>query len=682
MSRCFPFPPPGYENKARPDNDDLNLIVKKDKDKKHKDKKDKDKKERSERKYKERIEGKHKEDKDRKQKKHRDKKDKKKDKQKSAEEKNVFRPSENQNGEKPSPYKPGDEANGFRISAEMGKRVRNDNGPTDKKKAKHESSEEKKIVVPVENPGPDNSKPSYGANGYRISVETGKGVRNDDVATDKKKDKWIVGSCENQNGEKSGSDGKPVNRTNGFRISVETGKGVRNDDGGTDKKKETKIVAPPGNQNGEKPGPVNKPGNGANGYRISVEEGKRVGNDDGATDNEKKNAGPSENQNGERPGLCNKLGGGIHNDRILVEMGKRVRNDDGATDNSYGASIANGHSLGVDAKGSGNNSGEKRIKVENGSCQANTAEKKKEGKEKNKNRDKSKKEDKKRKKEEKKNKVKDKSKEKIKQRASDVNLLNFCANKPEDLLKESWDKQGKLPKLKEPVLNGVLHENGTRSDNMSGPAISSRQVSQNGNGSHPSQKNTIIPLAVEKQAVIANPSVNGTKLPSPQSVIKNVRTIEPSPTENNSIPELVRAHTDNHAVSNGFIPSHPLVENGRKLAGPDNTGKTVNKLRPVLEGKKDISSRPPSASAKPKKKVGTFIKAPPHPDLKYLSQILTVPKLESPLFDDDQEWLFGCKDAKRPKLGISVVECTDRVWAEAIRLESADVIALPYVVPY
>ncbi|KAL3633287.1 hypothetical protein CASFOL_022814 [Castilleja foliolosa] len=579
MSRCFPFPPPGYENKARPDNDDdLELIVKKDKDKRHKDKKAKDKKERSERKDKERAEGKHNEDKDRKQKKHRDKKDKKRDRQKSSEAIQVSGPSENQNGKKPGPdEKPGDWANGFRISAGIGKRVRNNDGPTYNKKAKHGSSEEKEILRPyIEKPGPDNSKPGNGNNGYRKSVEMAE------------------------------------------------------------------------NQNAEKPGPDKKPGNGANCFRISVETGKRVGNDDWATDKKTENhiVGPSENQNGKKPGPDNKLDAGAHNDRILVEMGKRVRYDNGAKYNNYHDSMSNGHSLGVDAICSGNSSGEKRIMVENGSYQANKVEKKKEGREKKKNRDKSKKEDKKRKKEEKKDKVKEKSKEKVKQRASDVNLLECCASKPEDLLKESWDKQGKLPKLLEPVLNGVIHENGNRHDNMSRPAISSRQVSQ-----------------------------NGTMIASPEPVINNVRDAEPGQTAIVSTPEYVSAHTDNHAVSNGLKTTGP-DSTGKTTNGPDSTGKTINVLR-RRQGKNNFSSRPPSASVKPKEKVKAA-----HPDLKYLSQILTVPELESSLFEADQEWLSGCKDAKRLNFRSSMVEWTDRVWAEAIRLESADVIALPYVIPY
>ncbi|KAG0488158.1 hypothetical protein HPP92_006969 [Vanilla planifolia] len=73
MSRCFPFPPPGYENKPRTENIDL-LIKEKHKEKKHKkDKRDKEKREHKEKREKDQSKDKHKEKKDRKEK-HRDRK--------------------------------------------------------------------------------------------------------------------------------------------------------------------------------------------------------------------------------------------------------------------------------------------------------------------------------------------------------------------------------------------------------------------------------------------------------------------------------------------------------------------------------------------------------------------------------------------------------------------------------
>ncbi|KAL3850431.1 hypothetical protein ACJIZ3_012313 [Penstemon smallii] len=301
-------------------------------------------------------------------------------------------------------------------------------------------------------------------------------------------------------------------------------------------------------------------------------------------------------------------------------------------------------------------------------------------------------------------------------------LHDFGNNKPSDILKESRDSHGNLTNRKEPETNGFLHDNGIRPNGISGLASSPRQVSQNGNGFSSPQLN----LTTEKGAVITNHKVNG-KLSSSQPPLKNIRNTEPGQTPNNFTAESSRPISSNHLGSNGLISSRPITNNhvasnglvssnvlriGRKMEQPceitkmpprpprpppvmdasvngqeanvtpkmDNKGSMMNG---ILEGKKYNSSKPPpSASGKAKEKVDKSVK-PPHPDSKYLSQILSVPKVEYPQLDD-QEWLFGCKDSrsKRLELGSSEIEGTNPVWAEAIRIESADVTALPYVVPY
>ncbi|MED6130786.1 hypothetical protein PIB30_003807 [Stylosanthes scabra] len=89
MSRCFPFPPPGYEKEARADEVDL-LKKEKHKEKKHrKEKKDKGKKDSKEKREKEGRDGKHKEKKDKKDKHREKKKDKEKDKDKDKDKEKV-----------------------------------------------------------------------------------------------------------------------------------------------------------------------------------------------------------------------------------------------------------------------------------------------------------------------------------------------------------------------------------------------------------------------------------------------------------------------------------------------------------------------------------------------------------------------------------------------------------------
>ncbi|XP_028759713.1 myb-like protein X [Neltuma alba] len=89
MSRCFPFPPPGYEKKGR--TDDLDLFKKeKQREKKHKkEKRDKEKRESKEKREKEGKDGKHKEKKDKKEKHREKKKDRDKEKEKDKNKNNT-----------------------------------------------------------------------------------------------------------------------------------------------------------------------------------------------------------------------------------------------------------------------------------------------------------------------------------------------------------------------------------------------------------------------------------------------------------------------------------------------------------------------------------------------------------------------------------------------------------------
>ncbi|CAH9071650.1 unnamed protein product [Cuscuta europaea] len=107
----------------------------------------------------------------------------------------------------------------------------------------------------------------------------------------------------------------------------------------------------------------------------------------------------------------------------------------------------------------------------------------------------------------------------------------------------------------------------------------------------------------------------------------------------------------------------------------------------------EVCRKPPSAaifaevSKKPSQN-NVVVEAPkrsPHPDVKYLNQILTVPKMEEWVeCDDDNEWLFGSKDPSEKKSGVrsNVINEELQVWSEARYIESTDIYALPYVIPY
>nr|GEY99314.1 hypothetical protein [Tanacetum cinerariifolium] len=110
-------------------------------------------------------------------------------------------------------------------------------------------------------------------------------------------------------------------------------------------------------------------------------------------------------------------------------------------------------------------------------------------------------------------------------------------------------------------------------------------------------------------------------------------------------------------------PPPPVVVN--KVAAP---------LPPAVTNKGAAPSLPV-----PKKKPPVPVKPPvkpPHPDTKYLNQILSVPKPDQLCGDDDLEWLYNRKEGKKPPAE------EVQVWSEAKQIESVGVWALPYVIPY
>ncbi|XP_047981408.1 uncharacterized protein LOC125222693 isoform X3 [Salvia hispanica] len=461
---------------------------------------------------------------------------------------------------------------------------------------------------------------------------------------------------------------------------------------------------------------------------------------DNNKDKEKK-VGPLESQNDHEPvpDAAPELGNRVKNDgsmgvqtvqKVTILERQKTNLSDKVQENGNGrlgikdlrdrSRMANCQSFQVDSRslGSGGNSyGENQIKVEEGKerngygCGIGTGEG---GTSMNADQNKNVKAEDKKGKEENKRELTGFRNCEVKENTSNLNLLDFHSKFPSDLLKENNDCQGKLPKLKE--LNGFLHakDSGVRLNNISRHAIASDQVDQTGTGIRPCQDTNNIGVVGKRAVITDEKKVNG-KLSSPQSVIDNVRNIGPCQTSaDNRITENGRVHINSHVVSNGVISPH-IVRIQRKME-PCQTSKNVamakqinssfdqkvpfslphvaiggklavqaldashmrmhtNELRisGSLEGKKHSSSR--------KLKVTTTTNTKlPHPDVKYLSQILTVPEVEWPQ-SDDQEWLFDRQDSetKRPKLASPD---TKHVWSEAIHLKASDVTVLPYVIPY
>ncbi|MCE3215463.1 hypothetical protein HAX54_002492 [Datura stramonium] len=203
--------------------------------------------------------------------------------------------------------------------------------------------------------------------------------------------------------------------------------------------------------------------------------------------------------------------------------------------------------------------------------------------------------------------------------------------------------EGIVKKRKSVETNGFLHESEVRPAKLLRPS-SSQQPTQNGKklDTHPKAD----PFSSNKQGIASEIKVENTE----------------------------------HRV-NGSIEGQPLFSVKAKassmIPGADQIAEASKK--PLFSVKAKASSVIPGAD-----QIAEASKRPPHPDSKYLSQILSVPKMDDWSGVDDQEWLSRSKRT----LAKSAEMCPDElnkehfVWSEALQINSADVCALPYVIPY
>lgn len=175
---------------------------------------------------------------------------------------------------------------------------------------------------------------------------------------------------------------------------------------------------------------------------------------------------------------------------------------------------------------------------------------------------------------------------------------------------------------------------------------------------------------------------------SSHQLVENARKLELCQSALQLACERQAAASTNHKVEAIISSSHQILQNGRKLESKPTSisNKTDKDARTngFLEAQQlNASSGKPSSTARSKEKVEASVKLP-HPDSKYLSQVLHVPKVAEWSDFDDQEWLFSNYKlrVKKPNAGPLEVDCTPQVWAQALRTESMDVAALPYVIPF
>ncbi|XP_010552028.1 PREDICTED: myb-like protein X [Tarenaya hassleriana] len=210
----------------------------------------------------------------------------------------------------------------------------------------------------------------------------------------------------------------------------------------------------------------------------------------------------------------------------------------------------------------------------------------------------------------------------------DKDSLDTRNSKPPDLSKASnknLTSEGNLGKRKDLERNGFLHENGfNRPNKLQRPAASP----------------------------ISSGVGNGRKLGPTRTELQSVETKTPPKSASEQQGTSCRPDVKDHRV-NGFVGSRELK------AVPLNSLAAPVKVQVKENGEASVTL--------------------PHPDLKYLNQILGIPEREELPRFDDQEWLFDDSTVKSKK---PRTDETREVWDQAFRIESADIAALPYVVPF
>ncbi|XP_055813571.1 uncharacterized protein LOC129883046 [Solanum dulcamara] len=679
MSRCFPFPPPGYEKKPRPEDGDL-LKEEKRKEKKHKKEKDKDKKDGKERRDKDRSDGKHREKKDKKDK-HRDKKEKHKDKKKdkdkdkdkersdlSEEAKVAVLPGASSGQKLPR----GDQHKNESINSQEAKF--HDQSHVQHAEKLFESSlpavetEESKYVQDLARRFRDDQKGAVSQLAERFPVESKR---------DEKTNSMYIKNSGNLANEKEKNKERSVysNKMDGQQVRVEPRIGANAILPSFPEMEERKFhgLLPPLEENVEN--------------RRDEKEKSKERRDDKPRDKKKKKEKDSKSHGKDKEKKKEEKG----KEKSAHKKSEKDKSKDISKSNFVGVSNTN-HQVAVVLKDTiagvteGNHRKRKDIET-NGFLHENEVRP-----------------------------------AKLLRPSSShqptPNGKRLEIHQKADML--SSNKQGVVTNIqminKEQSLNGTMklsNKHGVTTD-----------IEMGNMETH--QKTDL--LSSHKQGVATNiqlinkdQSLNGTvRLSNKHGVATD---IEMGNTETHQKTDMLSSDkqggaTDIQVINkeqslNGTIKlfnKHRVatdIEMGNKVRGVNGTIKSPNKhgvatdfevgnkergVNGTIKGQTLTMSKPKTmALFKPKTSsmspgadhIAETSKRPPHPDSKYLNQILSVPKMDEWSGFDDQEWLFGSKSTLVRKPDVCLDEVKDhRVWSEALRIESADVYALPYVIPY
>lgn len=212
---------------------------------------------------------------------------------------------------------------------------------------------------------------------------------------------------------------------------------------------------------------------------------------------------------------------------------------------------------------------------------------------------------------------------------------------------------------------------------------------------------------IEQKSTMQLNKVNKNDLLATQNIItsKISKETKRPPTQEENLGKRKEVETNGFLHDSEIRPnklprtsssSHLLTENGRKLEpcqNPANNLHADNKEKRHVNG---VIEAPLFSIAKGQANdIPKSSSRPPHPDLKYLTEVLSIPKAEEWSEFDEQDWLFDTDKAqlektkmdeaqleKKSKLDSLGDNKSPRVWAEAMQIDSADIVALPYVIPY
>ncbi|KAG6503803.1 uncharacterized protein LOC121984742 isoform X1 [Zingiber officinale] len=160
---------------------------------------------------------------------------------------------------------------------------------------------------------------------------------------------------------------------------------------------------------------------------------------------------------------------------------------------------------------------------------------------------------------------------------------------------------------------------------------------------------------------------------------------------NGFVPEF-KSQSNKLRKSSSHLEESGKIENSSQSACSSMKPETINNIKsgklPVCNKEQSVNGSKVTDRSSFDLKIPTLdddtenqvSSRPPHPDSKYLDLIYSVPKVEYLPQEEDLSWLFNTScDCSKPK---PKAEEIPEVWDKPIRIESADVIVMPYVIPY